>query len=63
MFGEVFNALVTTSATRVSLMLDDGILIASEPDRNRRLDECRSLRRGAGGGSWRAGRSARSLGG
>jgi signal transduction histidine kinase len=36
-FGELFNALVTTSATRVSLMLDDGILIASEPDQQQAI--------------------------
>jgi signal transduction histidine kinase len=31
-FSDLFNALVTTGATRVSLMRDNGILIASEPD-------------------------------
>src|ERR1700730_6730509 len=36
-FGDLFNALVTTGATRVSLILDDGILIASEPDQQQAI--------------------------
>ena len=36
-FGDLFNALVTTGATRVSLILDNGILIASEPDRQQAI--------------------------
>ncbi len=36
-FGDLFNALVTTGATQVSLMLDNGILIASEPDQQQAI--------------------------
>jgi hypothetical protein len=37
MFSDLFNALVATGATRVSLMRDNGILIASEPDQQQAI--------------------------
>src|SRR5260370_6573148 len=36
-FSDFFKAIVTTGATRVSLMLDNGILIASEPDQQQAI--------------------------
>ena len=36
-FSDLFNAIVTTGATRISLMLDNGILIASEPDQQQAI--------------------------